>query len=111
MSAIDSLSFHADGNSIRARFVTPGYSRPADFQSCTNSAKATEVCGLTLRRKTNRQACFISPSAERPIVRRFETRGKIRAGFRVHEVARPVLGRIGATHGLRQLLCLLLQRS
>jgi hypothetical protein len=31
MSAIDSLSFHADGNSIRARFVTPGYSRPADF--------------------------------------------------------------------------------
>jgi hypothetical protein len=36
------------------------------------------VCGLTLRRKTNRQACFISPSAERPIVRRFDTRGKTR---------------------------------
>jgi hypothetical protein len=24
MSAIDSLSFHAGGNSIRARFLTPG---------------------------------------------------------------------------------------
>jgi hypothetical protein len=31
MSAIDPLSFHADGNSIRTRFVTPGCSRPVDF--------------------------------------------------------------------------------
>jgi hypothetical protein len=38
--------------------------------------------GLTLRRKTNQQAFFISPSAERLIVRRFDTQGKTRAGFR-----------------------------
>jgi regulator of protease activity HflC (stomatin/prohibitin superfamily) len=31
LQEIDSLSFHADGNSIRARFVTPGCSRPVDF--------------------------------------------------------------------------------
>ena len=30
----------------------------------------------SLRREANRQACFISPSAERPIVSRFDTRGK-----------------------------------
>jgi hypothetical protein len=36
----------------------------------------------SLRRETNRQACFISPSAERPTVRRFDTRGKTRVGFR-----------------------------
>ena len=29
-----------------------------------------------LRRETNRQACFISPSAEQPTVGRFDTRGK-----------------------------------
>jgi hypothetical protein len=46
MSAIDSLSFHADGNSIRARFVTSDRSRPVDFQSCTDLAKATDACGL-----------------------------------------------------------------
>ena len=36
----------------------------------------------SLRRETYRQACFISPSSERPIVRRFDTRGKTRVGFR-----------------------------
>jgi hypothetical protein len=33
-------------------------------------AKVTDACGI-----------FISPSAERPIVRRFDTQGKTRAGF------------------------------
>jgi hypothetical protein len=51
-------------------------------QSAFRDTGLFATCGLTLRRKTNRQACFISPFAERPIVRRFDTRGKARAGFR-----------------------------
>src|SRR5258707_3078261 len=81
MSAIDSLPFHADGNSIRARFASrtvldPWTSKAALIQPRLLTPAAS------LRRETNRQACFISPSAERPIVRRFDTRGKTRAGFR-----------------------------
>src|SRR4029077_20562409 len=48
----------------------------------------------SLRRETNRQACFISPSAERSIVRCFDTRGKTRAGFRGGKLA----ARIGISH-------------
>src|SRR5260221_4902387 len=81
MSAIDSLPFHADGNSIRARFASrtvldPWTSKAALIQPRLLTPAAS------LRRETNRQACFISPSAEPPIVRRFDTRGKTRAGFR-----------------------------
>src|SRR5258708_756447 len=72
---------HADGNSIRARFASrtvldPWTSKAALIQPRLLTPAAS------LRRETNRQACFISPSAERPIVRRFDTRGKTRAGFR-----------------------------
>ena len=49
---------------LRVRFVTP--SRPADFQSRTDSAKVTDACSLTPQ-ETNRQAAFF-PFAERSIV-------------------------------------------
>src|SRR5258706_16053574 len=69
MSAIDSLPFHADGNSIRARFASrtvldPWTSKAALIQPRLLTPAAS------LRRETNRQACFISPSAERLIIRR-----------------------------------------
>src|SRR6266478_7542425 len=93
MSAIDSLPFHADGNSIRARFASrtvldPWTSKAALIQPRLLTPAAS------LRRETDRQACFISPSAEPPIVRRFDTRGKTRAGFRDGKLA----ARIGISH-------------
>jgi hypothetical protein len=46
--------------------------------------------------------CFISPSAERPIVRRFGTRGKTRAGFMAPPA--PLLPASFLHHGLIQFL-------
>ena len=48
-------------------------------QSALRRSRYHQQSVASLRRETNRQACFISPSAERPIVRRFDTRGKTRA--------------------------------
>src|SRR5206468_13002007 len=82
MSAIDSLSFHADGKFDLERFrdtraiLDLRTSKAALIHKATEARRAASI----LRRKTNRQACFISPSAERPIVRRFDTRGKTSSG-------------------------------
>jgi hypothetical protein len=90
MSAIDSLSFLCRWNSIRAfcdtvtvlGLLTP---KTALIQPRLLTPAASH------RRETNRQACFISPSSERPIVRRFDTRGKTRAGFMAPPAQRQIL--------------------
>jgi hypothetical protein len=90
MSAIDSLSFYADGIRLE-RFVTSWL-----FSACLTPKTALIQPRLLTpaashRRETNRQACFISPSSERPIVRRFDTRGKTRAGFMAPPAQRQIL--------------------
>src|SRR3979411_2767696 len=83
MSAIDSLSFHADGKFDLERFRdTRAILDLRTSKAALIQPRLLRRAASILRRKTNRKACFISPSAERLIVRRFDTRGKTRAGFR-----------------------------
>src|ERR1700741_2864483 len=87
MSAIDSLSFHAGGNSIRARFVTPGlFSTRRLLKLHSFSQGCSGLRPHSGGKLIDKRALFPLPPND-SIVRRFDTRGKTRAGFRGRKLA------------------------